>query len=88
MARGMGRNVPLGQPFATHSASGRVGCYVLVPDPRFRGRRARRVCNSACGLPAKKPSARCSMGGVSRQFLPRGSQAQTFLPQNLLLGGY
>jgi hypothetical protein len=87
MARGALRNAQIGQPVATRSARGRMGCYVLVADPRWpRGRRARRVCNSACGLPAAHPSARCSMAGVNPALMSRG---QSFLPApGLMLPGY
>lgn len=59
--RGQLRNAPIGQPVATRSAKGKDQCFVMVADPRWpRGKRARRVCNSACGLPAKHVSAACS----------------------------
>ena len=77
--RGSLRNAPMGTPVATRSTKGKAQCFVLVADPRWpRGRRAQRVCNSACGLPAKKPSARCMT--TMRQFPQRGQQS--------LLGGY
>lgn len=76
-----------GEPVATRSASGRVGCYRMVPDPRFQGgRRAQRLCNSACGLPAKHPSSRCGVslpayqgGGFQRPMVGQ------YQPQ---IGGY
>jgi hypothetical protein len=84
MARGALRNVPLNTPTAVQTRRGPM-CFALVADPRFgRGRRARRLCNSACGLPARHPSPHCSMGGAG--MLPMRSQPQTFLPQGLLSG--
>jgi hypothetical protein len=72
--RGQLRNAPLNTPTATRSTKGKSQCFVLVADPRWpRGRRAQRVCNSACGLPSKKPSAHC-------QGFMRGAQKALTFP--------
>jgi hypothetical protein len=54
----------LNQAFPINTRIGtRCGAYVQRTDRFGTGPRFRFVCNSACGLPAKKPSKSCRMMG-------------------------
>lgn len=60
------RNVQPGQPVVIQDRNGNRRCMVKVANPSGRTRyKGRFVCNSACGLPTKKPSRRC--GGIGGQ---------------------
>jgi hypothetical protein len=56
------RNVQPGQVVTVHTKLG-PRCMTKVVNPTGRTRfKGQFVCNSACGLPTKRPSRRCGMG--------------------------
>jgi hypothetical protein len=89
MARGLCKTVPMGQPVVIQTKIGpRCGVCGTGPNRLLGGRITRQfrfVCDSACGLTAHHPSAHCSMGGASSQYLPNPSMAPSYQPQ---IGSY
>ncbi len=57
------RNIQPGQVVPVRMRDGSSRCMTKVVNPTGRSRyKGKFVCNSACGLPTKKPSRRC--GGI------------------------
>ena len=70
------RNIQPGQVVPVHMRDGSMRCMTKVVNPTGRSRyKGKFVCNSACGLPTKRPSKRCGMGGMMQPSMQR------FLPQ-------
>jgi hypothetical protein len=78
------RNVQPGQAVPIQTRNG-PRCMTKVPNPTGRTRfKGMFVCNSACGLPTKKPSRKCGGfrggmmqqygGGGGRRMMPYGGQ--------------
>ena len=64
------RNVQPGQVVAIQTRNG-PRCMTKVANPSGRTRyKGQFVCNSACGLPTKKPSRRCGGMGGQRMMQP------------------
>jgi hypothetical protein len=68
----------MNQPTIVPFKDGSRRCMVRVVNPTGRTRtKGRLVCNSACGLPTKKPSRKC--GGIGGQrMLMQGGYPQGF----------
>lgn len=79
------RNISPGQVVPIQTRNG-PRCMTKVPNPSGRTRfKGRFVCNSACGLPTKKPSRKCGggfSGGFTQGMMPNYNMGQR------RLGGY
>ena len=81
------RNISPGQVVTIQTRNG-PRCMTKVPNPSGRTRfKGRFVCNSACGLPTKKPSRKCG-GGFSGGFTQGMGMMPNYNMGQRRLGGY